>query len=134
MRSRPLEDLLLALTRRHFNVSRKSPPSMYSNGRYCEHFDPSTGSGHRKLSDHGGRVGHKRIVFLRQQKQIRLCMTKRQNFLIELLGLDHQCRKRKPSCIGKCSKRKIWVLGTRTPALGGNVRPIELRSSGGYSR
>ena len=28
-------------------------------------------------------------------------------------------------------QEKIWVLGTRTPALGGNVRPIELRSSGG---
>ncbi len=29
-------------------------------------------------------------------------------------------------------QEKVWVLGTRTPALGGNVRPIELRSSGGY--
>jgi hypothetical protein len=28
-------------------------------------------------------------------------------------------------------QEKVWVLGTRTPALGGNVRPIELRSSGG---
>ncbi len=26
-------------------------------------------------------------------------------------------------------QEKVWVLGTRTPALGGNVRPKELRSS-----
>ena len=29
---------------------------------------------------------------------------------------------------------KVWVLGTRTPALGGSVRPKELRSSGGYGQ
>jgi hypothetical protein len=28
-------------------------------------------------------------------------------------------------------QKKVWVLGTRTPALGGNVRLKELRSSGG---
>jgi hypothetical protein len=26
---------------------------------------------------------------------------------------------------------KVWVLGTRTPALGGNVRPKELQSPRG---
>jgi hypothetical protein len=28
-------------------------------------------------------------------------------------------------------QEKVWVLGTRTPALGGNVRPTELRGSRG---
>jgi hypothetical protein len=31
-------------------------------------------------------------------------------------------------------QEKVWVLGTRTPALGGNIRPKELRSFGGGCR